>query len=77
MATGNNQARGGLSVASLKHKEFGMCWHDDEPYKPNKYTRYISMADWRKIVYGEGPQVVSVIDPGYTNEPHQEPTKSE
>ena len=54
-----------------------MCECGDEPYKPNKYTRYIKAEDWRKLLYGDGPQTVSMVDPGYTNEPHQEPTKSE
>jgi hypothetical protein len=49
---------------------------DDEPYKPNKYTRYISLDDWRKIIRGEPTGAMTLIDPGYVNEPHEEPRKA-
>jgi hypothetical protein len=47
----------------------------DEPYKPNKYTRYISNEDWRKIMRACGPIDVTLVDPGYKNEPGEEPRK--
>ena len=52
-----------------------MCNCDDEPYKPNKYTRYIKTEDWRKMLYGDGAGNVTIIDPGYVNEPGEEPRK--
>lgn len=49
---------------------------EEEPYKPNKCTRYISWEDWRKFLYSKGePVKVHMIDPGYKNEPHTEPYK--
>lgn len=48
-----------------------MC-DDDKPYRPNKYTRYVDVATWRRIVRGEsGP--AHIVDPGYVNEPGEEP----
>ena len=36
-------------------------------------SRYISMEDWRKIVRASGPIEVTMLDPGYVNEPYEEP----
>ena len=41
---------------------------DDEPYRPNKYTRHIPADAWRAFTCG-ATNVLPVIDPGYVNEP--------
>lgn len=48
---------------------------DDRPYKPNKYTRYIDINDYVKLVRGELSEV-AVHDPGFINEPGEQPRKS-
>lgn len=49
---------------------------DSEPYKPNKHTRYVPMDEWRKLDWAsKKPQQLTIVDPGYTNEPDDEPTK--
>jgi len=50
------------------------CYSDDEPYKPNKYTRYINAEDWRRFCRGETVKM-RIVNPGYVNEPHEEPRK--
>ena len=49
-----------------------MC--DD--YKPNKYTRYMSVEDWRRIVRDNGG-TAKLIDPKYLNEPGDYPWRDE
>lgn len=49
------------------------CEHE-EPYRPNKYTRYMTLDMWRAINRG-GVAKGELIDPGYVNEPHEEPRK--
>lgn len=52
-----------------------MCDCDDaKPYLPNKYTRYISVDDWRRINRGE-TSVATIVNPGYVNEPGEPPRK--
>lgn len=54
-----------------------MCEELEEPYKPNKYTRYISYEDWRRAMLSSPGESVPVrmVDPGYKNEPGEEPWK--
>lgn len=48
----------------------------DDDYKPNKYTRYMSIEDWRRISRdGGGP--ATLIDPKYLNEPYDHPWRDE
>ena len=49
-----------------------------EDYKPNKYTRYINAEDWRKFLFSDGhPVAVRMTDPGYVNEPGEQPRKGD
>ena len=49
-----------------------------EDYKPNKYTRHINAEDWRKFLFSDGrPMAVRMTDPGYVNEPDEQPRKGE
>lgn len=53
-----------------------MCeCRNDEPYKPNKYTRHMSMETWRKINRGEQVDSAEIINPGYVNEPGETPRR--
>lgn len=50
----------------------------EEDYKPNKYTRYINAEDWRKFLFSDGhPVAVRMTDPGYVNEPGEQPRKGD
>jgi hypothetical protein len=51
------------------------CTDDDVPYKPNKYTRYINARDWWNFILGKANQI-RMVNPGYVNEPHEEPRKA-
>lgn len=48
-----------------------MCEQTEGPYQPNKYTRYVTLDDWRAIIRGDQSHKINLIDPGYLNEPHQ------
>lgn len=49
-----------------------MC---EDTYKPNKYTRHMSIEDWRRISVNGGS--AKLIDPKYLNEPGDHPWRDE